>query len=134
MARPASRYPTELELQILKILWRQGPLDGRQLRNALAAGQGHMARDLAHTSVLTILNIMVRKKYVRRIKHDRSHRYHPRIGEQLVRRDMLRDLVARVFDGSASAVVQDLLRNADIDEQEVRRVRQIIDARSRETT
>lgn len=134
MARPASRHPTELELQILKILWQQGPLDGRQVRDALAAGRGRTARDLAHTSVLTTLNTMVCKNHLRRVKQGRSHRYHPRIGEQRVKRGMLRDLVARVFDGSASTVVLNLLQSSDINEQEVRRVRQIIDARARETT
>ena len=131
MARPASKYPTELELQILKIVWRQGPLDGRKVRDALAAGQGHTARDLAHTSVLTILNIMVRKKYLRRTKQGRTHVYYPRVSEESVSRGMLRDLVARVFDGSASAVVLNLLDNADIDEREISRLRQIVDGKAR---
>ena len=53
MARPASRHPTELELEILKVLWREGPLSGRQVRDALVP-----FRDLAYTSVMTVMNIM----------------------------------------------------------------------------
>ena len=57
MARPASKGPTELELEILKILWQRGPLPVRDVRDALVG-----FRDLARTSVITIMNIMVRKK------------------------------------------------------------------------
>jgi len=42
MARPASEHPTELELQILKILWRQSPLPVRDVRQALAAAKGQV--------------------------------------------------------------------------------------------
>ncbi len=63
MVRPTSKHPTVLELEILKILWRAQPLTGRQLRDALAE-----FRELAYTSVMTILGIMVDKGYVRRKK------------------------------------------------------------------
>ena len=50
MARPISKHPTELELEILKIFWREGPLTGREVRDQLAE-----FRDLAYTSVMTIM-------------------------------------------------------------------------------
>jgi BlaI family penicillinase repressor len=46
MARPNSEYPTELELQILKVLWDAEPMTVREVRDTLAAGR----RDLAHTT------------------------------------------------------------------------------------
>ena len=55
MARPNSEYPTELELQILKVLWEQSPQTVREVRDTLAVG----GRDLAHTSVITTLGIEV---------------------------------------------------------------------------
>ena len=63
MARPTSKHPTELELEILKVLWRASPLTGRQVRDALVG-----FRDLAYTSVMTIMGIMEDKGYVRRKK------------------------------------------------------------------
>ena len=51
MARPASEYPTELELQILKLLWEKSPRTVRDVRDALAEN----GRDLAHTSVQAAL-------------------------------------------------------------------------------
>ena len=51
MARPKSKYPTELELEILKILWKEGELNVRQVREFLAES----GRDLAHTTLVTML-------------------------------------------------------------------------------
>ena len=121
MARPASRYPTELELEILKILWHDSPLSGREIRDALAPG-----RELAYTSVMTMLKIMTRKKYLRRRKVAGGYMYAPRVSEQDVARGMLDDLVDRVFDGSALAVMLNLLESSDIDRAELKKLRKLI--------
>jgi len=127
MARPVSRHPTELELEILKILWREGPLPGRGIRDALAG-----FRELAYTSVMTIMKIMTEKKYVRRKKAEGSFVYFPCVKEETVSRQMLHDVVDRVFDGSATAVMLNLLQTADLDEQELKELRQIINRKAKE--
>lgn len=127
MARPTSRHPTELELEILKILWREGPSPGRQIRDALAG-----FRDLAYTSVMTVMKIMTEKKYVRRKKADGNFVYYPRVTEDTITRQMLCDMVDRVFDGSAAAVMLNLLQTADLDEQELGQLRQIINQKAKE--
>jgi predicted transcriptional regulator len=122
MARPASRYPTELELEILKILWCDSPLSGREIRDALVPD-----RTLAYTSVMTMLKIMNQKKYLRRRKNAAGgFVYAPRVTEQDVARGMLDDLVDRVFDGSALAVMLNLLETSDIDQAELKQLRQLI--------
>ncbi len=73
MARPKSLHPTELELQILKVLWDRSPLPVREIRQALADG----GRDLAHTSVITTLGVMVRKRYLRRTKQGNAFLFAP---------------------------------------------------------
>ena len=125
MARPASRHPTELELEILKILWREGPLPGRRIRDSLAG-----SRDLAYTSVMTVLKIMTEKRYVRRKKVDGSFVYSARVTEEAVSRRMLDDVVNRVFNGSAAAVVLNLLETSDLDEAELRKLRRILRQKS----
>ena len=125
MVRPSSRHPTELELEILKILWRQGPLPVRQVREALAP-----RRDSAYTSVMTIMNIMVEKGYLARRKQGPSFVYRPRVSEKKTSGRMLKDLVNRVFDGSAVAVVVNLLETADVDEQELEELRGIFERMS----
>ena len=127
MARPGSRHPTELELAILKIVWRDGPRSVRQVRDALVK-----FRDLAYTSVMTILGIMTRKGYVRRNKSGGSFVYKTVLTEQAAGRGMLRDIVDRVFDGSAVAVMQHLIETGDLDADELAQVRQLINRKTKE--
>src|SRR3974377_1587459 len=101
MARPGSEHPTELELRILKILWRSAPLPVREIRQALAEG----GRDLAHTSVITTLNIMVRKRYLMRTRQANAFLFGPRVTRAGISKRMLLDVVDRVFDGSAKDVM-----------------------------
>ncbi len=121
MARRTSPHPTELELEILKILWREGPLSGRRIRDLLA-----QVRDLAYTSVMTIMKIMIQKKYVRRKPVEGNYIYSPSVTEEAVGRGMLRDLIDRVFDGSATAMMLNLLETAKLDEKELEAIRQLI--------
>ena len=59
MPRAESEHPTELELDILKVLWSESPLPVREVRERLAEA----GRPLAHSSVITMLNIMHRKGF-----------------------------------------------------------------------
>ncbi len=129
MARPRSEHPTELELQILKVLWDRAPLMVREVREALAAA----GRDIAHTSVITTLNTMVAKRYLRRQKAGKAFLFAPRVGREEVTGRMLGDVVDRVFDGSAAAVMLSLFDRADLDAAELKELRRAIDRKMRET-
>ena len=130
MARPRSEYPTELELQILKILWNEAPLSVQQVREALATMP--FSRQLTHSSVITVLNIMVRKKYLSRTKQSRAFYFDPIVTEQQTNRGMLGDIVNRVFDGSATAVMLELLATSDLDLEELKDIRRIINRKAKE--
>ena len=130
MARTASSHPTELELMILKILWQRSPLPVRDVRRALAA-QG---RELAHTSVITTLNKMFDKRYLKRERRGKEFLFAPRVEQQEVSQRMLGDVVSRVFDGSPSAVMLALFDCAEIDQSELDELRQILDIKSKEQT
>ena len=121
MARHTSKHPTELELEILKILWRAGPLPVSRTRDELAG-----VRPLAITSVTTIMNIMVVKGYLRKGKAAGGYVYTPRISQAATTGRMLRDVVERVFEGSATAVVARLLETADLDPAEIERIRALL--------
>lgn len=122
MARPASKHPTELELLILKILWRRSPLLARDVQAALA----EEGRDLAKTSVITTLNTMVEKRYLVRKKQANSFLFSPRIDAETVSQQVLRDVVDRVFDGSASAVMLKLFDVRDVEAEDLKELRRII--------
>ncbi len=125
MARRASKHPTELELDILKVLWEKSPLSVREVKDALGP-----ARKLAYTSVMTMMSIMVDKGYVAREKSGALFRYCPRITREATSRRMLRDLMHRVFDGSAAATLVYLLESSDVKEDELLELRKILDRKS----
>ncbi len=128
MARPKSEHPTELELEILKILWRQSPLAVREVRDALEAA----GRDLAHTTVITTLNVMTRKRYLRRSMEGNACLFEPRISRENASQRMLGDVVRRVFDGSAKAVVLSLFDCAELTSTDLMELRRLIDQKAKE--
>ena len=128
MARPGKPHPTDLEFAILKVLWQKAPQTVEAVREALAAA----GRELAHSSVITIMNIMVRKKYLQRKKRGRAFEYEPLVDGQAVNRRMLSDIVNRVFDGSAAAVLVELLNTSDVSEDELTEIRRLINRKARE--
>jgi BlaI family transcriptional regulator, penicillinase repressor len=128
MARPKSAHPTELELEILKLLWQRSPLVVRDVREALAAA----GRELAHTSVITTLNVMVRKKYLRRAMQGNACLFSPRLTQEETSQRMLGDVVRRVFDGSAKAVMLSLFDCATLDPSDLKELRRLIDQKAKE--
>jgi len=130
MARPASEHPTEMELQILKILWEQSPLLVREVRQALADA----GRDIAHTSAITALNTMFEKNYVTRKKQGKSFLFAPRVSREQVCEGMLGDVVRRAFDGSPTEVMLSLFNCAEVDEEELKELRRLINRKMKEQT
>jgi len=129
MARPASKYPTELELQILKVLWHQSPMLAREVQATLASD----GRELAKTSIITTLNTMVTKRYLSRTKQGNMYLFSPRISESEVSERVLGDVVDRVFDGSTSAVLIKLFDVREVDTDELKELRRIIDRKLKNT-
>jgi BlaI family penicillinase repressor len=128
MPRPVSKYPTDLELQILKVLWQQSPLLARDVQAALGEG----GRELAKTSVITTLNTMVGKKYLKRKKQGNMYLFTPSISEDQVGNRVLVDVVDRIFDGSASAVMMKLFDVKELDTDELRELRSLINRKLNE--
>lgn len=128
MARPASEQPTELELQFLKILWERSPRPVREIRDALA----DIGRDIAHTSVITTLNTMVKKKFLKRTRKGNAFLFAPKVSREGVSQAMLGDVIERVFDGSAKDVLVSLFDRADLDADELKELRQLLNRKVRE--
>ncbi len=127
MARPASSHPTELEMEILKVLWNDGPGTVRHVRDRLKG-----FRDLAHTSVLTIMNIMVDKAYLQRVRDGWQFVYRAKITREVTASDMLRDIVDRVFDGSAGAAMLNLLETGKFDPETLKELRAQLERKHKE--
>lgn len=126
----SAKFPTELELQILKVLWGRSPLTARQIKDALAAA----GRKLAHTSVITTLQKMVEKGQLKQLQpsEGKAYRFAPTVKESSVSRGMLGDLIDRVFDGSAEAVMLNLFEVLDLDAETLKRLRAALNRKMRE--
>ncbi|MCA9137956.1 MAG: BlaI/MecI/CopY family transcriptional regulator [Planctomycetales bacterium] len=129
MARAESEHPTELELEILKVLWQESPLPVRDVRAKLEVQAG---RSLAHSSVITMLNIMHRKGFLKRRKLGNAFLFSPKVEKESVTGRMMGDLLSRAFGGSPSAMVLNLLETADVDEDELAEIRRMINRKSKE--
>ena len=127
MAGRSSRHPTELELEILKILWRDGASSVRHVREELA-----VFRNLAHTSVMTMMTIMVEKGYLKRSKKGKRYIYKPRISEEDTTQGMLGDIVERLFQGSTMTAMVHLLEMSDVDEEELAELRKLMRRKGKE--
>lgn len=130
MSRPTSEYPTELELQILRILWGKSPLTVREVRDELSKN----GRDLAHTTVITMLGTMVEKGQLKKLEPvvGKAFRFDPLISKDEISKGMLGDIVDRVFEGSTEAVVMSLFDLKDVDEDAIKRLRKILNKKLKE--
>lgn len=124
MARKKSKHPTELELEILKVLWEQSPLPVREVRVALEA----RGRQLAHTSLITTLNVMVEKGYASRQEAGRGYAFSPAVSRASVSKGMVGDLVDRVFEGSSKSLLLSLLDHQHLNASERREFTAAIEA------
>ena len=129
MARTKSQHPTELELEILKILWEEAPLPVREVRARL---ESRADRPLAHSTVITMLNIMYDKGFLKRKKDGKSFLFSPKVKKDRVTGGMMGDLLSRAFNGSPAAMVLNLLETTDVDADELAEIRKLISRKTKE--
>lgn len=128
MAKKAVK-PSELEFHILQVLWEaqqreELPLPVREVRSRLEL-QG---RELAHTSVITILEIMVKKGLVKRTKRKNANFYRPTVERSAIEKQELGDLLGRVFNGSPEKLMLSLLDSKRLDEEDLQEIKRLISA------
>src|SRR5580704_3996546 len=92
--------PTRVELQILQVLWSAGPLSVREVRNTLNA-----SKPTGYTSVLKTMQIMADKGLVERDDTGRPQIYRARHSQDRTQKQLLRDVIQRVYGGSVKALV-----------------------------
>ena len=132
MARPRSTGPTDGELAVLSVLWERGPSTVREVRDMLAAkrpGRGAGSRSGApgYTSVLKIMQIMTDKGLLRRDEAERSHVYRAAAPRERTQRQIVGQLLDRVFGGSARAMVMHALSVKPATPEELADIRRLID-------
>ncbi len=122
--------PSRLELAMLKILWEESPLSAEEVRTRL--GRRKKGRKLAYSSVITVLNILVDKGYATRAKQGRAFVFEPMVDRKDVTRGFVGDLVERLFDGSPTAMMLELLDASNIDADDLKQIQRLITRRKKE--
>lgn len=122
MARPRSPALTDAESRIMTALWALQTATVADIVQAI-----EKPRAVAYSTVQTLLRILETKGYVAHVKVARAFVYRPLIDERQARRRALRHLVSRLFNGSPSLLVLNVLDDEDLDPSELERVKQLIE-------
>lgn len=121
MPRPRHEHPTPAELEVLKILWDQGPSTGRQIMDVL-----NHEHPRAYTSVMSLLGVMTDKGLLKRRPKGRGFVYECRVNQEKTVGQMLRDLLSRAFQGSAACLVESLLDHSNPSPEELAEIHKAI--------
>jgi BlaI family transcriptional regulator, penicillinase repressor len=113
--------PTEVELELLRVLWDKGSASVRELHEVVS-----LHRALGYTSVLKTLQIMTEKGLVERTEAGKAHIYHAAASQEETQNQMLRDLSERLFSGSAAQLAMHALAMQPASEEELEEIRKII--------
>ena len=122
MSRKPSSQPTEVELQILRILWEQAPATARQIHNQLTE-----VRDTNYSTTVKMLSVMLEKNLVRRDETVRPQVFRPAAAQQRTQQRMLKDLIHKVYDGSAGSLVLHALASQKASPEELAEIRRVLD-------
>jgi BlaI family penicillinase repressor len=113
---------TGQELAIMKVIWRRDTATVRDVYEALRS-----TRHIAYTTVMTMMNILETKGYLKKEKTERAYIYRPARAERTVIASMVREFVNRVFDGASRPLLVHLVEDGRLDEDERRELMRLID-------
>lgn len=125
MAKPR---PSDLEMQILGVLWEQGPSSVREVLEKMPDGKTR-----AYTTILSCLQVMEKKRFVTHRRQGHVYQYRPVVQKQRVLGAMIKQLLRNVFGGRPSAALQYFIAEADCTPAEIEQLRQMIDQAERQS-
>src|SRR5258708_25850642 len=117
---------TELQLAIMRVLWQRG-----EAAVSLVHEETVPERDLALTTIATMLTRLEKAGLVARRQVGRHYRYRALVSEEEVRRSMVSGLADRLFHGHTTALVSHLVPEGDLASGDLERVRRLIDQKQR---
>ena len=118
--------PSNAELEILGILWKDGPKTVREVHDTLKRD-----RDVGYTTVLKTMQVMAEKKLVTRDESERSHVYTAAVEEKSVKRRLVSDLLDKAFDGSAAQLVMQALSDKRASPEDLKKIRKLLNESAR---
>ena len=117
-----SDNPTDAELEILRVLWDNGPCTVRSVYESLCE-----YRNVGYTTVLKVMQIMFDKGFVIRDESRRSHVYEAKLERDVAQRQLVKVLVDKAFGGSSDQLVLQALNTKKLTSKEIAEVRRLLD-------
>jgi len=124
VSRPPTKGLTPFELEIMKVLWKEGPASVQNVRERLSP-----RRKLAYNTVQTMLNVLCRKGRVRRRRQDRAYHYAATLTRLAAIRESVGDLVRRLFEGSPEDLVMSLIETRQLTPEKIERLIALVEER-----
>jgi predicted transcriptional regulator len=118
---PKPPRPTDVELSLLRVLWKLGPSTVKEVHQELSR-----TRELAYTGVLRMLQVMFEKGLVVRDESERSHVYQPVHSKDVMQKGMVSDLLEKAFAGSARDLVLAALKAGRVTAKEKAEIRALL--------
>jgi BlaI family transcriptional regulator, penicillinase repressor len=119
--RKKSDTPTEQELEIMKIIWRLKTATVRDVYEAILD-----RRKVAYTTVMTMMNVLEKKKYLKKRLADRAYVYQVTRSQDQVIGGMVKEFINRVFDGAAEPLLMRLVKDRHLSGKEFEKISQMI--------
>lgn len=110
-----------LELQIMKIIWKKGQANAREVTNELAK-----YRPLAYTTVATMLKYLENKGFLTHEVSERTHIYKPLVQKEDASQGMILDIIDRLFDGSVELLMNTLVKTKELPPEQLQELRERI--------
>lgn len=116
---------TPRELDVMSVLWRFGSATVVEVREALG-------EDLAYTSVLSVLQTLEEKGFVRHESEGRAYRYHPTVGAEEAGGSAMTRIREAIYQGSAEWMFAQLVSDRELKREELERMRRLLSERLKE--
>ena len=113
--------PSDLEMQILSVLWDNGDSTAREVMEAMPDGKKR-----AYTSVLSVMQVMEKKGLLKHNNRGTSHVYSPAVDRKKIIQPFMRKVLNEVFGGKPSAMMQALVTETSINNNEMKQIQKII--------
>jgi BlaI family transcriptional regulator, penicillinase repressor len=119
-AEPA--VPTKGELEVLKILWKNGPSSVRSVHDILSGS----VKNVRYTSTLKTMQVMAERGMLTRDETQMTHVYYPVLEEEKTMGSILDRFVASVYDGSISNLLVTFMNNNKSSAEELKKVKELL--------
>ena len=121
ISQPSEKPLTATELEMMNVIWRIGPCSVLQVVEQLRP-----ERELAYTSVSTIVRILEQKGYVISSKEGRGHLYEAAVSKEDYQRSTVQRMVTSVFDNTPALLVRRLLDTESLSSDDLAQIRALL--------